>query len=443
MPSYYRDQRDQLAWDEKRTTIRCNPRWIQAEPERWHQVHRDLPRWPGHVWLATSGSTSVKPQLRWVALSETALLSAAQAVNAHLNSDQRDIWLHALPLFHVGGLGILARARLSGARIQAGITGQRWDPKHFYRVAQASQATLTALVPSQLHDLVQLDLHAPRALRAVIVGGSALSPELLRHAQRLGWPCLPSYGMTETGAQVATAPLSALGQSDPPLQILEHAQLRSDANGIIWVMSPSLLSAYAEWSPELGVWDPKVDGWLRSDDLGHVEGNRVVIRGRQSDIVKVLGEQVHLESLEKKLAERLNWGQFGVDWALIAPDHPRLGAELILCVAAQNAVTSDSRASDSRASDSRASDSRARDSGLGDSGLGDAVTSDSRTNNSGSGDSGSRDMLKTINLKTINAGLLPYERIQRLLTVTEIPRTPLGKLQRLRLQAEATAQVCI
>ena len=34
--------------------------------------------------------------------------------------------------------------------------------------------------------------------------------ELYREARALGWPCLPSYGLTETASQVATAPLESL-----------------------------------------------------------------------------------------------------------------------------------------------------------------------------------------------------------------------------------------
>ena len=42
-----------------------------------------------------------------------------------------------------------------------------------------------------------------------MTGGGALDPSLYKQARDLGWPLLPSYGLTECGSQVATASLSS------------------------------------------------------------------------------------------------------------------------------------------------------------------------------------------------------------------------------------------
>ncbi len=70
--------------------------------------------------------------------------------------------------------------------------------------------TLTSLVPTQVHDLVQCALACPPSLRAVVVGGAELDPVLGERARELGWPVLQSYGMTEAASQVATASLASL-----------------------------------------------------------------------------------------------------------------------------------------------------------------------------------------------------------------------------------------
>ena len=178
-----------------------------------------MPRLEAHVWVATSGTSSDAPgRVRWVALSKQAFLASAGAVNAHLAATASDVWAHALPLFHVGGLGILARAHLSGARVVAAVRG-RWEPSAFRDAAEGAGATLAALVPSQVHDLVQARLDSPSSLRAVVVGGARLEPSLYRAARERGWPCLPSYGLTETCSQVATASLESLSARDCPASV--------------------------------------------------------------------------------------------------------------------------------------------------------------------------------------------------------------------------------
>src|SRR5688572_32857682 len=90
-----------------------------------------------HVWLATSGTSGA---LKLTALSKKALLASAASVNRYLQSDSRDVWCCVLPTFHVGGLGIYARALLSGARV----VSETWDPARF---AANREITLASLVP--------------------------------------------------------------------------------------------------------------------------------------------------------------------------------------------------------------------------------------------------------------------------------------------------------
>src|SRR5687768_8875866 len=110
-----------------------------------------------HVWLATSGSTGA---LKLTALSKKALLASAASVNRHLQSDAQDVWFCVLPTFHVGGLGIYARALLSGARVVAAA----WDSRTF---AEMEEMTLASLVPAQVADLVRTGLRAPGGVRGI------------------------------------------------------------------------------------------------------------------------------------------------------------------------------------------------------------------------------------------------------------------------------------
>ncbi|HEX6085416.1 MAG TPA: AMP-binding protein, partial [Thermoanaerobaculia bacterium] len=100
-----------IDWLSDESHVLLNPRMPAAERERLQSFVTEL---PGHLWLATSGTTG---SLKLTALSKRAMLASAAAVNRHLQSTASDVWLCVLPSFHVGGLGIYARAFLSGARV--------------------------------------------------------------------------------------------------------------------------------------------------------------------------------------------------------------------------------------------------------------------------------------------------------------------------------------
>jgi o-succinylbenzoate---CoA ligase len=393
IPFYFERGRAVVDWDDATTAVLANPERMRRDPAALADVERQLPALHAHVWVATSG-TGVRSagSTHWVALSKAALLESARAVNAHLETSPFDVWAHALPVFHVGGLGILARAHLSGARVVPAIEG-RWDPAGYRNAVAASGATLSALVPSQVHDLVHGGLESPPTLRAIVVGGARLEPALYLAARERGWPCLPSYGLTEACSQVATAGLESLGRREYPaaIPVLRHAEIRAGIEGRLSIRARSLLTCCAETGAgETRVWDPKRDGWLDTEDLGRVEGGLVEVFGRASESVKVLGEMVSLPAVEARAwewaaGERLR-SAAGVDLAVVALPHDRLGQALVLAIAAP-ALSSDRRAA-----------------------LESSLAAFNR------------------------AALLPFERFQRVAWVDRIPRTPLGKVQRALLQ---------
>ncbi|HEU5163432.1 MAG TPA: AMP-binding protein, partial [Thermoanaerobaculia bacterium] len=192
-----------IDFESEATELLLNPRLPGDEKERLTRIVRDLPPLAAHVWVTTSGSSGA---LKLVALSKKAILASAAAANRHLEARRRDVWLSPLPDFHVGGIGIRARAALTTSAV---VKLDRWSVQAFADLAEEEDVTLTALVPAQVADLVATGAQAPRALRAIVVGGGALEPRLYRDARKLGWPLLPSYGLTEACSQVATAPLAS------------------------------------------------------------------------------------------------------------------------------------------------------------------------------------------------------------------------------------------
>lgn len=308
-----------IDWSSPETAALVNPRMPSRAKEGLMQTLQCLDSLKGHILLATSGSSG---QFKWVALSKAGILESAKAVNEHLQSDRSDIWLNPLPSFHVGGLGIEARGYLSGAKVFF-CQSSKWDPREFFIQLGSCQATLTALVPAQVFDLLSFNFRAPSCLRAVIVGGGALSEKLYFAAVEAGWKLLPSYGLTECASQVATAQLGSWDfRGYPLLYPLSHVEISLNSAGYLKIRSPALLTGYVS---SYEVKDPKVEGWLTTEDKAVLDGGKIKAVSRDSSFVKIGGESVDLSRLERILEEERLALQLPCDIALVALPEERLG----------------------------------------------------------------------------------------------------------------------
>ncbi len=320
-----------IDWENSESYLLLNPSYPKSEQNRFYTILRASNAWPGHIWLATSGSSVQK----WVGLSKQAILASAQAVNQHLESDSEDRWINALPFFHIGGLGIWARACLSRAKVYDFHQEHlgKWQAEAFFRYIQRVGGTLSALVPAQLYDLVMLGYLAPESMRAIIIGGGALSPILYQQAIDLKWPILPSYGLTECASQVATANLGSWrGNQVPILKLLPHIQAK-ESEGFLCLSGPSLLSTYAYFNDDdIQFIDPKNQGYLITEDRGRIDNKQLSILGRTDSIIKVGGESVDLACLESLLQTLKIQMAIEIDVTLVAMPDMRLGHSIHLAV---------------------------------------------------------------------------------------------------------------
>lgn len=291
----------------------------------------------GQVGFATSGSTG-RPSV--VVHTQESLEASAAAVNAWLDTRAEDVWLRVLPDFHVGGFQIHTRASLAGSRVV--VDEGKWDVERFVRLGRNEGVTLTSLVPAQVVDLVRQGGRGHPGLRAIVVGGGALEDRWIKAAWELGWPVLPSYGASETASQVATARLPPLPAGAPgPMEILplwearverEDGRMAAPGDAGVLVLRGRALAAgrfvrTAEgWQFSLLA---DAEGWWRTTDRVMLSGRELTFTGRMDRVVKVLGELVNLEAVERDLvAAGLEAGRF----AVIAMPEERRGADLVLAM---------------------------------------------------------------------------------------------------------------
>ena len=251
----------------------------------------------GHICLFTSGAAKA------VFISKTAALFAAKASNLHLQCEGKNkLWLSPLPLFHVGGLAPLCRAFAGEYSFLHWKTP--WNAAAFQKALKEKQASYTSLVPLQVYDLIQAKIPPPPALEFALVGGGFLSLDLWKKSKALGWPLLPTYGMTEAFSQIATAERSSLKSPDyPALKLLPHMEARIKEGSAIEIRSRALFTGYYERGH--GLWkDPKTkDGWFRTQDQGALKGRNLKIHGRSDEAVKISGRLIYPSSLSAKVSD--------------------------------------------------------------------------------------------------------------------------------------------
>lgn len=301
-----------------------NPRWEKSELEIYVDLAERFQPLPGHIWIASSGSSTLPgDSLKLVALAQEAVLASARAVTSFLEAKKNEPWLCCLPEFHVGGLGIFARAFVTDSTVfQLG----PWTVDGFLNSIRKNRIVWTTLVPAQVYDLVVQNVKCPPSLKSIVVGGGHLSDDLFIGAARLGWPVLKSFGMTEAASQIATQKPWALGReysgtetpvevlrsfAQAPLQILPHMQCEQ-RQGFLHFRSPSMLTGYAQRKEGKSIWVEPTEGWWPTDDLVEIRAGKtgagefinekyLYPNGRATNVIKVLGESLNLELLEQKL----------------------------------------------------------------------------------------------------------------------------------------------
>lgn len=241
--------------------------------------------------LFTSGTTG---EPKGVRLTERNLRASAIASACRLGISPTGRWLCCLPVHHMGGFGPFYRTVFAGTTL---VTQRAFDARETASVLSEFDITGISLVPTQLRRLLSVD--APLAsLETVLVGGAPLPSQLARRALDANVPLYPTYGMTETTSQVATAPPAEVarypGTVGQPLlsvavEIIDDGDVVEPEHvGEIVVDGPTVTPGYLHPRPErFGPWG------LHTGDMGYRdEEGRLWIVGRSDDLIQTGGELV-------------------------------------------------------------------------------------------------------------------------------------------------------
>lgn len=250
--------------------------------------------------IHTSGTTG---HPKGAVLTYGNLFYNAMASAAKMGTLPQDRWLCLLPLYHIGGLGILIRSILYGGSV---VLQEKFDPQQVNHTLTTQPITLISLVPTMLYRLLQLPA-AQWKTRLILLGGAAASKEIITEGLERGLPIATTYGLTESASQVATAlpeeVRAKVGTVGKPLlftqlSILNEAgqSVSNGDYGEIVLRSPSVMWGY--W----GVSEPLSE--LHTGDIGYMDddGDLWLVQ-RRNDLIVSGGENIYPSEIEAILTQ--------------------------------------------------------------------------------------------------------------------------------------------
>ena len=343
------------------------------------------------VILHSSGSTGYP---KGVLLTHRNMIANVQQFSLAAPSTEGEVVLAIPPFHHAFGLIMAMNSSLlDGATI---VTMPRFDPEAYLQAIQDHRITRLFIVPTIAVLLARSPLiknYDLSSLRSIMSGGAPLDPEIARLVrERIGCYISQGYGLTEalasfTQQYVPVAPKS-VGRNTPnvELKIIDVGtgeELGYDQPGEVLIRGPHVMKGYlnAEEATKK-VLEP--DGFLHTGDLGYVDTDgELFLIDRIKELIKYNGQQVSPVELEAVLLT-----------------HPKVADAAVIGV---------------------------QDERVGELPKGFVVAAQPAT-------------AEEI-MAFVAARVAPYKKIRRIEFIDEIPRTPVGKIERRSLkERESSAQ---
>jgi malonyl-CoA/methylmalonyl-CoA synthetase len=258
--------------------------------------------------LYTSGTTG---RSKGAMLSHDNLASNSKTLVDYWRFTDKDVLIHALPIYHTHGLFVASNVTLF-ARASM-IFLPKFDPDLIIRLM--ARATVLMGVPTFYTRLLQnpaLSKQTSGHMRLFVSGSAPLLADTHREwFARTGHAVLERYGMTETnmntsnpydgervpGAVGYPLPGVSVRLSDPET----GKELAREAIGMIEVKGPNVFKGY--WRmPEKTRSEFRDDGFFITGDLGKIDDKGYVhILGRGKDLVISGGFNVYPKEIESEI----------------------------------------------------------------------------------------------------------------------------------------------
>src|SRR3954471_21732690 len=258
--------------------------------------------------LYTSGTTG---RSKGAMLSHDNLASNSLTLVDYWGFTNKDVLIHALPIYHTHGLFVASNVTLFARA--AMIFLPKFDPEAIIRLM--ARATVLMGVPTFYTRLLQspaLTKESTAHMRLFVSGSAPLLADTHREwANRTGHAVLERYGMTETNMNTSNpyegerVP-GAVGHALPGVSVRvtdpeTGNELEPEQIGMIEVKGPNVFKGY--WRmPEKTKAEFRDDGFFITGDLGKIDRQGYVhILGRGKDLVISGGFNVYPKEIESEI----------------------------------------------------------------------------------------------------------------------------------------------
>lgn len=251
---------------------------------------------------------------RGVVLTRGNLSASARGTARAMHLLPGDRWLSCLPFHHIAAPSIFLRAAESGFPV---VSLPAFDAGLVMDTIAQENITVVSLVPTMLARLLEMGWEGSPSLRLVLLGGGPCSPPLLNAAIDRRIPVAPTYGLTEASSQITVllpsetrGHFGTAGRPMPGVQVRIGERPDNPAApgtpGRVWVSGP-MMAKYSLDGPLLD------GGWLGTADMGRLDAaGYLTVVGRLDDVIITGGEKVIPAEVETALTEDPQVGEVAV-----------------------------------------------------------------------------------------------------------------------------------
>ncbi len=262
--------------------------------------------------MYTSGTTGLP---KGVMLTQRNLAANAQAISAEHELTPADRVLAVLPLYHINAFAVTMLAPLAHGGSLA--MPPRFSAGRFWEQATHTQCSWINVVPTMISYL----LEGPRpplaqtvAIRFCRSASAALPPEHHRaFEQMFGIGIVETMGLTETAAPAFSNPmdpaarkLGSVGRASGCMAGVVDAALAAVPTGVtgeLVIRGPNVMRGYYK-NDEATRASFTPDGWLRTGDLGHRdEDGFFFVTGRIKELIIKGGENIAPREIDEALLQ--------------------------------------------------------------------------------------------------------------------------------------------